>query len=89
MTVFRTTARPAPGFDGPAWLDSPAAERRSVVWQAMGFLNAGLGLTSTDALALLRAYAYSHGRDLDALAAQVIDREIPLEQLSVDTGSAG
>src|SRR3954471_13794274 len=46
---------------GPAWLDAPAAEQRSLVWQAMGFVNAGLDVSSVDALALLRAHAYGTG----------------------------
>jgi hypothetical protein len=65
--------------DGPRWLDAPAAERRAVVWQAIGFLNSGLGVTSADALALLRAHAYADGRDLDDLARSVTDREVPVE----------
>ncbi|GAB3301734.1 GAF domain-containing protein [Geodermatophilus aquaeductus] len=76
-----------PGEDGPAWLDAPAAERRSLVWQAMGFLNSGLGVNSTDALALLRAHAYADGADLDELARRVVEREIPLEHLALDHDS--
>jgi hypothetical protein len=70
--------------DGPAWLDAPAAERRSIVWQAMGFVNAGLGVTSADALAILRAHAYAEGQPLDDLAHQVVNREIPLGDLALD-----
>ncbi len=73
---------------GPVWLDAPAAERRSVLWQAMGFLNSGLELSSADALALLRAHAYAEGEDLEELARRVIDREIPLESLAVDHDGA-
>ena len=40
--------------DGPAWLDAPAAERRSTVWQAIGFVNSALHVPSPDALALLQ-----------------------------------
>jgi hypothetical protein len=36
---------------------TPAAERRSRVWQAIGFVNAALDLPSADALAILRARA--------------------------------
>jgi hypothetical protein len=85
---FTATARPSSrSADGPAWLDAPAAERRSRVWQAMGFVNAGLGVTSADALALLRARAYSDGCDLDDLAALVLDRDVPLEELAPDQQS--
>jgi hypothetical protein len=72
------------GREGPAWLDAPAAERRSLVWQAMGFVNAGLEVSSDDALALLRAHAYSAGLEIDDLAAQVLSRQVPLEHLGFD-----
>jgi len=63
--------------DAPAWLDAPAAARRSLVWQAMGFVNSALCVPSPDALALLRAHAYARGQALDDLAAQVIGRRSP------------
>jgi len=72
---------------GPSWLDSPPAGRRSLVWQAVGMVNVGLQLTSPDALGLLRAYAYGHETDLDAVAAAVVDRRLSLEQLSMSTGT--
>ncbi|MGY1779655.1 GAF domain-containing protein [Geodermatophilus sp. SYSU D01036] len=67
--------------DGPVWLDAPAAGRRSVVWRAMGFVNAGLEVSSTDALALLRAHAYTRGGDLDELARRIVEGEVPLSGL--------
>ena len=73
--------------EGPAWLDAPAAERRSMVWQAIGFVNAGLGVPSPDALALLRARAYADGSSLDELAEQVLTRQVPVEVLSLDSDS--
>jgi hypothetical protein len=90
VSVFRSAGRPPQrGSDGPAWLDSPAAGRRSLVWQAMGFVNAGLQMSSEDALALLRARAYSEGRDLDDLAADVLGRDVPLAELVEDRYQAG
>lgn len=90
VSVFQAASRPSPhGSDGPAWLDAPAAGRRSLVWQAMGFVNAGLHVTSADALALLRARAYSEGRDLDDLAADVVSRDVPLAELVEDRFHAG
>ncbi|WP_204263812.1 GAF domain-containing protein [Geodermatophilus normandii] len=74
--------------DTPVWLDAPSAERRSIVWQAMGFLNSGLDVSSSDALAILRAHAYGYGEDLDQLARRVVDGEIPLERLALDHDSA-
>jgi hypothetical protein len=70
--------------DGPAWLDAPAAERRSTVWQAIGYLNAGLGVSSTDALALLRAHAYAEDRDVDDLARRLVSADLPLESFRLD-----
>lgn len=85
VACFRATSGSSPhGSDGPAWLDAPAAGRRSLVWQAMGFVNSGLGVTSGDALALLRAHAYSEGRHLDDLAAHVVNGEVPVERLALD-----
>lgn len=82
--ALRATNAPTSAVaDGPAWLDAPAAERRSLVWQAIGFVNMGLGLTSPDALALLRAHAYSEAMAVDDLAALVLDRAVPLERLAV------
>jgi hypothetical protein len=73
--------------DGPAWLDAPAAERRSLVWQAIGFVNAALQVSSPDALALLRAHAYADGSTLDELAERVLSRDVAIEELSLDFDS--
>jgi len=82
--VVSVFARADRDQEGPAWLDAPAAERRSLVWQAIGFVNAGLEISSDDALALLRAHAYSEGLQLDDLAVQVLSRRIPLRHLGFD-----
>ena len=74
---------------GPTWVDAPATDRRAIVWQAMGFVNAGLEVDSTDALAILRGYAYAEGQDVDEVARQVVDRELPLERLGTRLDSAG
>ena len=84
VSVFSRAGRADRDREGPAWLDAPAAERRSLVWQAIGFVNAGLEISSDDALALLRAHAYSEGLQLDDLAVQVLSRRIPLEHLGFD-----
>ena len=86
-SLFHRAGRPA-GQDGPAWLDAPAVERRALVWQAMGFLNAGLHMSSEDALDLLRARAYGSGLDLDEFSARVLARDIGLEDLAADGRSA-
>jgi hypothetical protein len=74
--------------EGPAWLDAPAAGRRALVWQAIGMVNVGLHLSSPDALALLRAYAYGHDTVLDDVAAAVLQHRLSLEELSLSTGTA-
>jgi hypothetical protein len=74
--------------DGPAWLDAPAAARRSTVWQAIGFVNAALDLPSPDALAVLRAHAYATGTSLDELADQVLSRQVCVDELALDPDSA-
>ncbi|WP_029431507.1 hypothetical protein [Blastococcus sp. URHD0036] len=71
--------------DAPAWVDAPATERRAIVWQAMGYLNAGLRMDSEDALAVLRAYAYAEGGDLDDVALEVVEGRLPLERLALES----
>jgi GAF domain-containing protein len=71
--------------DGPAWLDAPAAGRRSIVWQAIGMVNAALRMSSPDARAVLRAHAYATGATVDDLAARVVDRQLPMTEFSADT----
>jgi hypothetical protein len=70
---------------GPAWLDAPPAGRRAQVWQALGMLNAGLHLRTTDAMALLRAHAYTHDTVLDDVADAVVQRRLDLDELAVST----
>ncbi len=89
VSVLHRAGRSDRHPEGPAWLDAPAVERRSLVWQAMGFVNAGLEISSKDALALLRAYAYGEGLELDTLAAQVLSRQVPLEHLAPDSDRSG
>ncbi|MCW2676081.1 MAG: uncharacterized protein JWR70_1121 [Modestobacter sp.] len=62
----------------------PAAQRRARAWQAIGYVNAGMQLPSVDALTLLRAHAWSHDRELDDVARQVVLHELPLAHLAPD-----
>jgi hypothetical protein len=57
---------------GPAWLHGPPAERRAVVWQAIGRLSQDLDIGTPVALDLLRAAAWSAGQSVDDLAADVV-----------------
>jgi hypothetical protein len=74
---------------GPSWLDAPAAGRRAMVWQAVGFVSTGLEMQSTDALAVLRAHAFVHGLDLDDVAGSVLERRLSLAELSQAAGAGG
>jgi len=62
----------------PLWLSGEAAQGRLTVWTAVGMLLAHTALDNTDALALLRAFAYAEGVSLDAAAASLVSREIDL-----------
>ncbi len=55
----------------PAWLTAPSVRDRMAVWVAIGMVMHSREVSSGDALALLRAHAFSHGLDLDATAAQL------------------
>jgi hypothetical protein len=56
---------------GPAWLHGPAAQSRAEVWTAMGRLSMALDIDTPAALDLLRAAAFSAGRSVDELAADL------------------
>jgi hypothetical protein len=59
-------------------LDTELSARRSHVHQATGMVAAQLEVSVTDALAALRAYAFTHGRRLGDVAADVLGRRIRL-----------
>lgn len=67
----------------PAWLTGPAAKSRTDTWIALGMLDVALEQTTSNALALLRAYAYSHERVLDDVARDLIDGILDARQLAV------
>ena len=52
----------------PIWMDTRSVTQRMNVWIAVGILIEHAGLTNSDALAALRAYAYGHDADLDDIA---------------------
>ena len=57
---------------GPRWLRTPAARRRSLVWEALGQLSVTHGTDTRGALDLLRAAAYAAGRPVDDVAADLL-----------------
>jgi hypothetical protein len=65
--VSRMTGAPA-----PAWIDATPVKSRMKVWQAIGVLVAAREFSNRDALALLRAAAYSSHRTLDDVAADLV-----------------
>jgi hypothetical protein len=86
-TFARAMADEPRSDSGPAWLDAPAAGRRSMVWQAIGMVDVGLDIRGPDALALLRAYAFGHDTDLDAVAGDLVERRLDLAELSESAGT--
>lgn len=66
--------RTDPGGDG-GWLDSTAASRAEV-HQATGIVLVQLGVTAPEALARLRAYAFTNGRLLIDVAHDVVARQV-------------
>ena len=60
---------------GGSALNGPDQRRRNKVSIAMGMTSAALQLTFPDALSVLRARAFSQGRSLDDLAADLVDGE--------------
>lgn len=61
---------------GPDRDGSPLSRRE--IHQATGMVLAQTGSTATEALMLLRAYAFSHGRSLRATAGDVVGRRLDL-----------
>lgn len=66
---------------GPAWLDGDAARRRKKVWVAIGIISVQCDTGAPDALALLRGFAYQHGRSLDDLAQDIVEGAVTADQL--------
>jgi len=62
----------------PAWIDEQPAIDRVAVWRAVGMMVSAsdVDLDDADALARLRAYAYSSDFTLDEAAARLVDRQL-------------
>jgi len=81
-TLFRdTVAGELDGSSVPSWLKQESVDERMNVWVAVGMSMQRLTLTNSDALALLRGYAYSHSVTLDQVARLVTDRALQPEEL--------
>lgn len=57
---------------GPAWLHGPAAQRRGLVWTAIGRISMARHVATPAALDVLRATARAAGRTVDDVAGDVI-----------------
>jgi hypothetical protein len=71
---------------GPEWLHGPAANRRAKVWEAMGLVALALEMETANALAVLRAAAYSTGSSVDDVAADVLDGRLEPDDLRAPGG---
>jgi hypothetical protein len=69
------------GIPAPSWLSAASAQARLRVWQAIGRVSVALLLDVPDALSLIRAHAYTAGRDLDDVAADLVSGELPTDAL--------
>jgi hypothetical protein len=69
------------GTTYPVWMTGASATQRMRVWLAVGLLTGHAGLSSTDALAVLRAYAYGNRLTLDDVAEAVTIRQLDPETL--------
>ena len=57
---------------GPSWLHGPAAQRRGLVWTAIGRVAMVLDRTTPEALDFLRAAARGAGSTVDDLAGEIV-----------------
>jgi hypothetical protein len=73
--LFREPASDEPdGVVVPEWFHTDTASARMDVWVAVGMSMERLKVSGGDALALLRAYAYSHELTLDQVARLMAER---------------
>jgi hypothetical protein len=79
-------ARPASGGQGsgPVWLSSRSSLNRQQVWLAAGMLHSHLGVSTADAVKLLKAHAYAHHTTTDDVAVAVISGHTALEAFDLD-----
>jgi hypothetical protein len=71
--LVRTSGGVSADEGGARWWDSPAARRRSRVWQATGQAAVALGLDVVDTLTVLRAHAFATGRVVDDVAEDIVE----------------
>jgi hypothetical protein len=84
MAASLVDAAGAAGLRGAMsrWMQSPSANHRFGVWNAVGMMMAYAGEPSRDALARLRGYAFSHNLSLDELAGRLASRQLRPEAIT-------
>jgi len=70
-----------PAERGPDWLHGPTATQRAAVWEAMGKVSLVLEVESPAALDLMRTMAWSRGRTVDEVAADLLTARLDAEAL--------
>jgi hypothetical protein len=70
------------------WWNSPDAQRRTAVWQAVGLVSVRRALDTADALAVLKAHAVATGRVVDDVAADLLARRLDLDDLAGAPGGS-
>jgi len=63
------------------WWRQHRVADRMLVWVAVGMLMERTRLSNSDALAVLRGYAFSHQMTLDAVAAKLTSQDLTTEEL--------
>ena len=69
----------------PVWMDGEAATNRMNVWIAVGMVLSHAGFTSSNALATLRGYAFSHDATLEDIAEEMISQNLAPETVISDS----
>jgi hypothetical protein len=67
-------------IDAFPWLTTPSAQQRMQAWMAVGMLRARTGLSASDALAALRAHAFSHDLTIDEVTDRVLGRHLDVTE---------
>jgi hypothetical protein len=65
----------------PIWLNAEPARDRTYVWVAMGMVMSQFRLTTADAIALLRSFAYGHDQLIDDIAADLVNGTLNIAEL--------
>jgi hypothetical protein len=69
------------GVRVPTWMTSDLVSRRANVWVAIGMIFNHANLTDTDAIAVLRAYAFTHDLSLDEVAGRMVTESLSAEDV--------